>query len=265
MTVSAIVAAVGKRLRVEIAGGLRTDASVAAVLDLGAARAVVGTAALHEPAFAQRLVQAHGADRIAVAIDVRDGVAVGRGWVADADGIDAAVAIGRLADAGVTTFEVTAIDRDGLLGGAGSGSLRATDRARIPTSSPQAVSPRIGTSRPSGNVGAPEPSSAVPFLTAHSMVIFSSKRSAVSRRPDPLPDVVELVPFDRHRRRAGQSAPVRALADEAGCRWRWRSWSRTATPVRTRESPSRTPSDEPRASRGRRWRPLAVLCSAGRE
>ena len=117
MTVSAIVAAVGKHLRVEIAGGLRTDASVAAVLDLGAARAVVGTAALHEPAFAQRLVQAHGADRIAVAIDVRDGVAVGRGWVADADGIDAAVAIGRLADAGVTTFEVTAIDRDGLLGG----------------------------------------------------------------------------------------------------------------------------------------------------
>ena len=35
----------------------------------------------------------------------------------DAEGVDAADAIGRLADAGVTTFEVTAIDRDGLLGG----------------------------------------------------------------------------------------------------------------------------------------------------
>ena len=115
--VAAIVAAVGERMRVEVAGGLRTADSVADVLALGAARAVVGTAALRDPGFAGGLVATHGSGHLAVAIDVRDGLAVGQGWVAGADGLDAAEAIGRLSDAGVTTFEVTAIDRDGLLGG----------------------------------------------------------------------------------------------------------------------------------------------------
>jgi phosphoribosylformimino-5-aminoimidazole carboxamide ribotide isomerase len=117
LAVEALMRAVGDGLRVEIAGGLRTEASVATVLGLGAARAVVGTAALQDPAFAGRLVAGHGASRIAVAIDVRDGSAVGHGWVAGAAGVDAAETIARLADVGVTTFEVTAIDRDGLLGG----------------------------------------------------------------------------------------------------------------------------------------------------
>ena len=115
--VAAIVAAVGDRIGVEVAGGLRDEDAVAAVLASGAARVVVGTAALEDPSFAGRLVATHGANRIAVAIDVRDGLAVGRGWSTDAAGIDAAEAIERLADAGVTTFEVTAIERDGLLEG----------------------------------------------------------------------------------------------------------------------------------------------------
>ena len=41
----------------------------------------------------------------------------GHGWTTGAAGIDAADAIRRLADAGVETFEVTAIERDGLLEG----------------------------------------------------------------------------------------------------------------------------------------------------
>ena len=96
----------------------------------GAARAVVGTAALADPAFAGRLVATHGADRIAVAIDVRDGLAVGHGWVADAPGVDVDDAIERLADAGVETFEVTAIERDGLLDGPDLAPLRAIRRPR---------------------------------------------------------------------------------------------------------------------------------------
>jgi phosphoribosylformimino-5-aminoimidazole carboxamide ribotide isomerase len=52
-----------------------------------------------------------------VAIDVRDGLAVGEGWVAGAAGIEPALAMGHLADIGVTTFEVTAVARDGLGGG----------------------------------------------------------------------------------------------------------------------------------------------------
>jgi len=121
--IAAIVAAVGDHAGVEVAGGLRDEPSVAIVLASGAARAVIGTAALGDPAFAGRLVATHGPDRIAVAIDVRDGRAVGHGWAPGtagmdaADVIDPADAIRRLSDLGVTTFEVTAIERDGLLMG----------------------------------------------------------------------------------------------------------------------------------------------------
>jgi phosphoribosylformimino-5-aminoimidazole carboxamide ribotide isomerase len=115
--IDSIVKAVGDRVAVEVAGGLRDESAVAAAFKTGAARAIVGTAALRDPAFAGRLVAAHGSDRIAVAIDVRDGRAVGHGWSVDAASLDAAKAIERLAEAGVTTFEITAIDRDGLLEG----------------------------------------------------------------------------------------------------------------------------------------------------
>jgi phosphoribosylformimino-5-aminoimidazole carboxamide ribotide isomerase len=115
--IAAIVAAVGGRANVEVAGGLRDEASVAAVLAAGAARAVVGTAALADPSFARRLVAAHGPERIAAAVDVRDGLAVGHGWTTGTGGIAATDAIERLSDAGVRIFEATAIARDGLLEG----------------------------------------------------------------------------------------------------------------------------------------------------
>jgi phosphoribosylformimino-5-aminoimidazole carboxamide ribotide isomerase len=115
--IASILSAVGDRVRVEVAGGLRDEGAVAAVLGYGAARAVVGTAALRDPAFAGRLIAAHGSESIAASIDVRDDQAVGHGWASDAVGVSAEEAIARLAGAGVTTFEVTAIDRDGLLNG----------------------------------------------------------------------------------------------------------------------------------------------------
>jgi phosphoribosylformimino-5-aminoimidazole carboxamide ribotide isomerase len=115
--IAAIVGAVGERTAVEAAGGLRDDAAVRAAFTAGAARVVVGTAALQDPAFAAQLVAAWGAARIAVAIDVRAGRAVGHGWAATDPGVDVADAVRRLADLGVATFEVTAIQRDGLLGG----------------------------------------------------------------------------------------------------------------------------------------------------
>lgn len=115
--IAEIIASVRWRLGVEVAGGLRTAQAVAAALEAGAARAVVGTAAIREPAFAGRLVAAHGAARIVVAIDVRDDRAVGDAWSAADPGVDAEEAVRRLAGAGVETFEVTAIERDGLLSG----------------------------------------------------------------------------------------------------------------------------------------------------
>lgn len=113
----AAVRAVDPGVQCQVAGGLRTEAAVAAAFGSGAARAVVGTAAVADPAFARRLVDTHGAERIVVALDVRDGNAVGEGWREGAPGTPVTTAIALLADAGVMTFAATAIERDGLLGG----------------------------------------------------------------------------------------------------------------------------------------------------
>lgn len=116
-TVAAIVDAAGDGVEVEVGGGLRSEADVAAALSTGVARVVVGTRALDDHGFAAALVDAHGWDRVVVALDVRDGMAVGEGWRRGSGGIPVDAALERLASAGVATFEVTAIDRDGLLGG----------------------------------------------------------------------------------------------------------------------------------------------------
>jgi phosphoribosylformimino-5-aminoimidazole carboxamide ribotide isomerase len=115
--IARIVDAVGDRASIELAGGLRTADAVAEALDAGAARAVVGTAALADTGFAAQIVTASGADRVAVAVDVRDGRAVGQGWIPGAPGEPIDEAIVRLVDAGVRWFEVTAIDRDGTMAG----------------------------------------------------------------------------------------------------------------------------------------------------
>ena len=115
--IARIVAAVGESAACEVAGGLRDEAAVESALALGAARAVVGTAALRDPAFVARLVARFGSARIAVALDVRDGMAVGQGWVAGVGGVPVDEALAVLADRGARTFIVTAIERDGLLAG----------------------------------------------------------------------------------------------------------------------------------------------------
>jgi phosphoribosylformimino-5-aminoimidazole carboxamide ribotide isomerase len=115
--VRSLLRALRGRIAGEVAGGLRTTSDVAGALDSGAVRAVVATAALHDAQFVASLVRAHGCDRVVVALDVRDGHAVGEGWREGATRVKAEDALRRLADAGVETFEVTAIERDGKLGG----------------------------------------------------------------------------------------------------------------------------------------------------
>lgn len=112
-----IIAAVGDRMAIQVAGGLRDAAAVAQALDLGASRVVLGTAALADPGLVERLVRRHGAARIAVALDVRAGMAVGEAWREGAPGLPVEAALSAMADVGVGTFAVTAIDRDGAMGG----------------------------------------------------------------------------------------------------------------------------------------------------
>jgi phosphoribosylformimino-5-aminoimidazole carboxamide ribotide isomerase len=112
-----IVAAVGDEVSVEAAGGLRSEAAVEAALANGTSRVVLGTAALEAPDLVRRLLELHGPDAIAIAIDVRDGLAVGEAWRENQAGKSAMDLVVGLASVGARWFEVTAIDRDGLLGG----------------------------------------------------------------------------------------------------------------------------------------------------
>jgi phosphoribosylformimino-5-aminoimidazole carboxamide ribotide isomerase len=112
-----LLADLGARVAVEVGGGVRDELRARELLAAGARRVVVGTAALTDPQLVRRIVAEHGAEAVAVAIDIRAGVAYGRGWGADGAGPPLDGAIETLASAGVRTFEVTAIDRDGSLDG----------------------------------------------------------------------------------------------------------------------------------------------------
>ena len=124
-----IIGAVGS-VRVEVGGGIRDASSAAGYLERGAARVVLGTAGL-DGDLTGALIGAHGPERIAVALDVRQGRAVGSGWQAGGKAADVAAAIGRLTALGVETLEVTAIDRDGTMLGPDLELLRSVLAAAL--------------------------------------------------------------------------------------------------------------------------------------
>ncbi len=108
--VRAIVAA--SPIPVEVGGGLRDREAVEAVLALGAAFAVLGTAAVKSPALVEELCTAYP-NKIIVAVDARDGVVAVDGWTTSGD--VTALELGRrAADWGAAALLYTDIARDGL-------------------------------------------------------------------------------------------------------------------------------------------------------
>jgi phosphoribosylformimino-5-aminoimidazole carboxamide ribotide isomerase len=103
--------------RLQVGGGIRSESAFEETVAAGADRVVLGTAALEDPSLVGRVINRHGADRVAVALDVRNGQAIGHGWVPGATGQSVDDAIAMLGSVGVGTYIVTAIERDGLLGG----------------------------------------------------------------------------------------------------------------------------------------------------
>jgi len=107
--------AAGVPCPIQVGGGLRNSRAVREVLDAGAARAVIGTAALKDPEFLQAMVEAHG-DRIVVSVDARAGKVALEGWTEASEGtaVDAVAALG---ERGVARFLCTAIEVDGTMEG----------------------------------------------------------------------------------------------------------------------------------------------------
>ncbi len=111
-TIRAICQAVS--VPVQVGGGVRTLADIEAILELGAARAILGTAAALDPSFVANAVE-ENAERIVVAVDVRNGHAMVKGWQEEGPPLEDVVAA--LNDAGCPRYLATAIARDGTLDG----------------------------------------------------------------------------------------------------------------------------------------------------
>ena len=101
-------------LPLQVGGGYRTLAAVAAAIDAGADRVMVGTAAL-SPSFVVEAVERFGA-HLLVAIDARDGKVAVDGWTQTTDSTPSLLAHA-CAAAGVQRFLVTSTARDGSLAG----------------------------------------------------------------------------------------------------------------------------------------------------
>lgn len=108
-----IANAVGRPI--QVGGGLRNKQAVQQVLDAGAERVVIGTAALKDPEFLQAMIDAH-ADRIVVSVDARAGKVALEGWT-EAGKEGAVDVVAALGERGVARFLCTAIEVDGTMEG----------------------------------------------------------------------------------------------------------------------------------------------------
>ncbi len=120
---AALLAALVAKLdvAVELSGGIRDDASLAAALATGCARVNIGTAALENPDWVRDVIARHG-DLIAVGLDVRGTRLAARGWTADGGELMAVLA--RLEADGCPRYVVTDVTKDGTLRGPNLDLLR---------------------------------------------------------------------------------------------------------------------------------------------
>ena len=120
-TIARIAAAAG--VDVEAGGGVRSLDDCAALFDAGVRLAVLGTAAIKDPALVEAAC-ARWPGRIVVAVDAREGKVSVEGWTetTNADAVDIGLAVARAGAAGVL---YTDIARDGMRGGP---NLEATGR-----------------------------------------------------------------------------------------------------------------------------------------
>ena len=115
-------------LQVELGGGIKSVPDLITVVEAGAARAVVGSAAVTHPEVLDYAIAQWGAYRVAVGIDCLNGKVRTAGWEADS-GLDFLDFARQMEERGVRTLIFTDIAADGMLSGPSYGQLTALQEA----------------------------------------------------------------------------------------------------------------------------------------
>jgi phosphoribosylformimino-5-aminoimidazole carboxamide ribotide isomerase len=110
------------QIPIQVGGGMRDGDAIEAILETGADRVVLGTAALTDRALLRASIGAYGG-RIVVSVDARKGKVVYQGWTQTGEG-DAPEAVAELSAEGVDCFVFTPIDVDGTMEGPGIEELQ---------------------------------------------------------------------------------------------------------------------------------------------
>ncbi len=101
---------------VQVGGGIRSAETASAWLDAGVDRVVIGTAAVRNPAMVAEVCRNHGAGRVVVSVDARDGMVALQGWQESSE-VSVLELTGQMSELGVERLLYTDIARDGMLTG----------------------------------------------------------------------------------------------------------------------------------------------------
>jgi phosphoribosylformimino-5-aminoimidazole carboxamide ribotide isomerase len=110
-----IQAAKELKVKIQIGGGIRSEADILHYLENGVTRVIIGSIAVSNPEFAIEMIRKYGS-QIAVGIDAKNGFVATHGWL-DTSKVRAIDLGKRFADAGAETFIFTDIATDGTLTG----------------------------------------------------------------------------------------------------------------------------------------------------
>ncbi len=102
-------------LKVEIGGGIRDMKTVAAYIDAGVARVILGTAAVTDRTFLKAAVDKYG-EKVAVGADIKDGYIAIKGWIEKSQ-LTTNEFFSQMQELGVKTVICTDISKDGAMKG----------------------------------------------------------------------------------------------------------------------------------------------------
>ena len=116
-------------LKVQVGGGIRTEDDIQRLLEAGAARVVIGTRAMQDWSWFEKLVHnSHNAGKITLALDAKDGIVATHGWTeaSTRSAVDVARQVNGWPLAGILYTDVA---KDGML--SGPNFEQATNLARV--------------------------------------------------------------------------------------------------------------------------------------